>query len=212
MKKTRLVSLLFVLSMMLLGCGTTSDNKGASNAKEQTEKQTHGEEVNQELPSKEQPTTEGNITDKEKEEMNQTEADSESSEKILYENTEYGFTFSLPKSWEGYQIVTDSWEGILVDQQQNKIAENGPILSIRHPRWTEKTPRQDIPIMVFTLGQWSSLEKEEFHIGAAPVPPKKLGQNNKYVFALPPRYNFAFPEGYEEVENILETNPLQPKN
>ena len=59
--------------------------------------------------------------------------------------------------------------------------------------------------MVFTLGQWTSLEKEEFHIGAAPVPPKKLGQNDKYVFALPPRYNFAFPEGYEEVENILET-------
>ena len=132
--------------------------------------------------------------------------------KILYENTEYGFTFSLPKSWEGYQIVTDSWEGILADQQQNNIAEKDPILCFRHPRWTEKTPRQDIPIMVFTLGQWSSLEKEEFHIGAAPVPPKKLGQNDKYVFALPPRYNFAFPEGYEEVENILETNPLQPKN
>ena len=89
---------------------------------------------------------------------------------------------------------------------------NGPILSIRHPRWTEKIPRQDIPIMVFTLEQWSSLEKGEFHIGAAPVPPRKLGQNDKYVFALPSRYNFAFPEGYEEVEAILETDSLQPKN
>lgn len=210
MKRLSLVSLLFILSMMLLGCSTTSGNEVASNPKEQTEKQTHGEEATQELPSKEQPTTEENITDNEKEEINQIDADSESTEKVLYDNTEYGFTFSLPKSWEGYQIVNDSWEGILVDHQQNKIV--GPILSIRHPRWTEKTPRQDIPIMVFTLGQWSSLEKEEFHIGTAPVPPKKLGQNDKYVFALPPRYNFAFPEGYEEVENILETNPLQPKN
>ena len=88
MKKARLVSLLFILSMMLLGCGTTSDNEVASNAKEQTEKHTQGEEATQELPSKEQPTTEGNITDKEKEEMNQTEADSESTEKILYRNTQ----------------------------------------------------------------------------------------------------------------------------
>ena len=83
MKKARLVSLLFVLSMMLLGCGTTSDNEGASNTKEQTEKQTQGEEATQEIPSKEQPTTEGNITDKEKGKMNQTEADSESTENSL---------------------------------------------------------------------------------------------------------------------------------
>ena len=66
--------------------------------------------------------------------------------------------------------------------------------------------------MIFTLDQWSLLEKEEYHIGAAPVRPSILGQNNKYVFALPPRYNYTFPEGYEEVENILENNPLQAQN
>lgn len=126
----------------------------------------------------------------------------------LYENAEYGLTFKLPESWEGYQIVTDSWEGISTDQQQ---IENGQILLIRHPEWTEEKPRQDIPIMIFTLDQWTSLEKGEFHIGAAPVGPTILGQNNEYVFALPARYNFAFLEGYEEVENILESHPLQPK-
>ncbi|MFJ5762479.1 hypothetical protein ACIQAA_25790 [Neobacillus sp. NPDC093182] len=126
-----------------------------------------------------------------------------------YDNTEYGFTFTLPDTWEGYQIVSDSWEGIATDQQQT---ENGQILLIRHPEWTEEKPRQDIPIMIFTLRQWSSLEKGEFHIGAAPIGPTLLGQNNEYVFALPARYNFAFLEGYEEVENILENNPLQPKN
>jgi hypothetical protein len=128
------------------------------------------------------------------------------------DNTEYGFTFTLPKSWKGYQVVSDTWEGISSNQQQNKIIENGQILLIRHPGWTEEKPKQDIPIMIFTLNQWSSLKKGEFHIGAAPIGPTMLGQNNEYVFALPARYNYAFLEGYEEVENILENNPLQPKN
>jgi hypothetical protein len=140
---------------------------------------------------------------KDKEEINPNETD------ILYKNTEYGFTFTLPKSWGDYQIVSDSWEGISTDQQQ---IENGQIVLIRHPEWTEIKPRQDIPIMIYTLDQWSSLEKGEFHIGAAPIGPTKLGQNNEYVFALPARYNFAYLEGYEEVETILENNPLQPKN
>ncbi|MEC1523335.1 hypothetical protein P9D43_15120 [Neobacillus niacini] len=127
----------------------------------------------------------------------------------LYNNSEYGFSFTLPETWVGFQIVTDSWEGIDTDQQQ---VENGQILLIRHPAWSEEQPRQDIPIMIFTLKQWSSLEKGEFHIGAAPIGPTLLGLNDEYVFALPARYNFAFLEGYEEVENILENNPLEPKN
>lgn len=153
-----------------------------------------------------------NKVDDDKEPINQNETDDKLTDSILYENTDYGFTFDLPKSWKGYEIESDTWEGISNDQQQNAIIENGPMLSIRHPEWTEDKPRQDIPIMVFTLNQWSSLEKEEFHIGAAPIGPRLLGQNNQYVFALPARYNYAFPEGYEEVEKILEANPLQPLN
>lgn len=141
--------------------------------------------------------------------IDQNEPNDKVTDTIHYENTEYGFTFELPKSWEGYKIISDSWEGISTNQQ---IIENGQILSIRHSEWTEEKPKQDIPIMIFTLNQWSLLEKGEFHIGAAPVGPSILGQNNKYVFALPARYNYAFPEGYEEVENILENNPLQPQN
>lgn len=143
-------------------------------------------------------------------EKNQKQEARDAESIILYENKEYGFTFSLPKSWKGYQIVTDSWEGIANEKQQNKVVENGSILSIRHPEWTEETPRQDIPIMVFTLEQWSSFENGEFYIGAAPIPPRKLGQNNKYVFVIPPRYNYAFPKGYKEVEDILENYALKP--
>jgi len=62
--------------------------------------------------------------------------------------------------------------------------------------------------MIFTIEQWEALEDGKFHIGAAPIGPTELARNSKYVFALPARYNYAFPTGYEEVEQILETNPL----
>ena len=63
--------------------------------------------------------------------------------------------------------------------------------------------------MVFTHEQWGRMQQGEFHIGAAPINPSELGRNNAYVFALPARYNFAFPTGYEEVEEILQNNPLE---
>ena len=63
--------------------------------------------------------------------------------------------------------------------------------------------------MIFTLSQWDSLQQGEFFIGAAPIGPSELGRNSRYVLALPARYNVAFPTGYEEVEIILNSNPLQ---
>jgi hypothetical protein len=66
--------------------------------------------------------------------------------------------------------------------------------------------------MIFTLAQWNALGQEKFHIGAAPFGPRELGRNRDYVFALPARYNFAFLEGFEEVETILSNNPLTPLN
>ncbi|MDA8227701.1 MAG: hypothetical protein M0T74_08350 [Desulfitobacterium hafniense] len=125
----------------------------------------------------------------------------------VYRNIQYGFSFSLPKTWKGYSIVTTQWEGLAIGSSQ--IVETGPLISIRHPQWTTDNPRQDIPIMVFTLTQWNSLQQEKFHIGAAPSGPSELGRNASYVFALPARYNFAFLAGFEEVEDILKNNPLQ---
>lgn len=129
---------------------------------------------------------------------------------IVYRNDEYGFSFSLPASWQGYQIVAGQWEGFALDASGSQVpAETGPMLSIRHPQWTPQKQRQDIPIMVFTTEQWTSLQADGFHIGAAPMNPSELGRNARYVFALPARYNYAFPEGYEEVERILASHPLQ---
>ncbi|MGI6605313.1 MAG: hypothetical protein ACOX2S_09905 [bacterium] len=129
---------------------------------------------------------------------------------FAYENNQYGFRFSLPRSWEDYSIVSDNWEGYTPDGPQGyQVVATGPIVIIRHPEWTEENPRQDIPIMVFTLDQWEKLERGEFHIGAAPIGPSELGRNDRYVFALPARYNFAFPTGFEEVEEIIESGPLK---
>ena len=128
---------------------------------------------------------------------------------IIYKNTRYGFDFVLPDSWNGYSILTGTWEGYAPSgPQTGQTVESGPLISIRHPLWTAENRRQDIPIMVFTLPQWEAERKGSFHIGAAPVGPSELGRNTRYVFALPARYNYAFPAGYEEVERILQSNPL----
>lgn len=135
--------------------------------------------------------------------------DTEQSDSIVYQNMEYGFDFRLPATWKDYLIVTDKWEGLPVSQAQTgEVIEKGPMIAIRHPEWTSENPRQDIPILIFTIAQWDSLQQEKFHIGAAPIGPTELNRNEKYVFGLPARYNFAFPAGYEEVEQILEGKPL----
>lgn len=130
---------------------------------------------------------------------------SDSAVDVQYENTRYGFRFSMPADWKGFTVLTDQWVG---DNAGQTIAV-GPLLSLRSPLWTEKVPRQDIPVMVFTTAQWDALQRDVFHIGAAPVQPTELGRNAAYVFALPARYNYAFPAGYEEVERILANHPLE---
>jgi hypothetical protein len=127
---------------------------------------------------------------------------------VVYKSTQYGFLLNLPDSWKGYTIVSGKWDGMAADGSSEKAVETGPIISVRNPKWTSKNPYQDIPVMVFTLKQWGLVQKEKIVIGAAPIGPKELGRNSKYVFALPARYNYAFLTGYEEVEKILDSNSL----
>ena len=130
---------------------------------------------------------------------------------VVYSSECYGFRITLPASWRDYSVIDDDWRGYaLTGQQSGTVTESGPILSIRHPLWTAEIPRQDIPVMIFTLAQWTDLQNEQISVGAAPVPPSELGRNQRYVFALPARYNYAFPVGFEEVEEILKSNPLEP--
>ena len=129
---------------------------------------------------------------------------------IEYRNTAYGFSITLPISWEGYSVSTDKWTGFAIDNQLGDVAfTDGPLISIHNPQWTGPNTYQDIPIMIFTLEQWNLLQQEKFHIGAAPMGPSELGRNSGYVFALPARYNYAFPPGYEEVDQIIQSKPLK---
>lgn len=127
---------------------------------------------------------------------------------VEYKNSEFGFNFSLPTSWSGYSIVNEKWEGILIGSPSSAKLE-GPKILIRHPQWSLATPRQDIPIMVFKISEWKLITEEKLSVSAAPIGPSELGRNSQYVFALPARYNYAFPVGFEEVEEILSTKPLR---
>ncbi len=125
--------------------------------------------------------------------------------RVQYKNNKYGFKVLLPDTWSGYEVVNDSWGGYVTNLDRNleENKEYGPIILIRHPKWTEDDPRQDIPVMIFTIEQWNDMQADVFHIGAAPINPSELGRNQKYVFALPARYNFSYLTGYEEVDEIV---------
>jgi hypothetical protein len=131
---------------------------------------------------------------------------------VIYVNKKYGFSFSLPTTWNGYSIVVGQWRGTRENEQQQSMMkpEVGPLISIRNPLWTEADPHQDIPIMIFTLAQWSLVERDRLSVSAAPIGPSEIHRNSKYVFALPPRFEYAFPTGWEEVIQILKRAPLHP--
>jgi hypothetical protein len=128
---------------------------------------------------------------------------------VEYKNEDYGFKVSLPDTWAGYGVSADRWTAYAPGDELGEIAAaDGPVISIRNPKWTKEAMYQDIPIMIFTRAQWNDLQSGDFHIGVAPMDPTELGANAKYVFALPARYNYGFPPGYEEVEKILDGHPL----
>jgi hypothetical protein len=121
---------------------------------------------------------------------------------IVYVNREYGFRFRLPRGWAGYSIRAERVE---IGESKGHYES----IKIRHPRWTEQEPREDIPIWVFTRAQWPSIEDETLIVSAAPFGPLELGRNKRYVFALPPRYSNDEFTGVEEVRKIFTGKPLQ---
>lgn len=192
-KKAAAVSLPIMLAMALLaGCGSSNASSSAIGSSASS------------ADASISPTSSA---------ITSSSADSSSGaeDSVVYQNDQYGFTFTLPEDWKGYSIVTEQWEGLSSTENGSGevVTETGPQITLRDPRWTDAQKRQDIPIMVFTLDQWNNLQQDQFHIGAAPIGPSELGRNNKYVFGLPARYNFSFYDGYEEVESILEGQPLQ---
>jgi hypothetical protein len=125
-----------------------------------------------------------------------------------YRNSKYGFTFLLPVTWKGGQIVEDTWSGNTETERGEETVERGPAIRIVNPRSKESDQYGDIYIMILTHKQWDSLQEGRFVVSAAPIGPGELGRNAKYVFAEPPRMINPDLGGSGEIESIMKGNPL----
>lgn len=125
-----------------------------------------------------------------------------------YINQEYGFTIKFSESWKGYSVIKSSWTGQVL-QWQGTIT--GPLIIFRNPNWTKERHWQDIPIMIFTRDSWNLVLEKNLAVSAAPVPPLLIGENEKYIFATPPRwYGFTDDIGWQGAVDIVETFKALP--
>lgn len=123
-----------------------------------------------------------------------------------YHNTDYGFSLSLPPSWENYSIIQSTWSGELLITPNTKY--QGPKIIIRNPNWAEARRYQDIPVMIFTPTEWKLIVEENLSVSAAPIGPSKLGENSKYIFALPPRW-YGFTDDLEQEQAVEITKTFK---
>lgn len=122
----------------------------------------------------------------------------------VYRNNQYGFELTMPQDWKGYSILEQKWQGTNV--ATGNIQFEGPRVVIRNPNWVNEQPWQDIPIMVFTKEQWNLVAAEQIAVSAAPVGPSKLGENQTYIFALPPRWvGFTGAQGQDSALAVSQT-------
>jgi hypothetical protein len=126
---------------------------------------------------------------------------------VEYRNEQYGFGMTFPSGWSGYSVVAGTWQGQTHNQQGETTGTyTGPEIILRHPQWTDAAPWQDIPVLVFTHDEWVLVEQQKLGVSAAPTSPSKLGENAKFVFALPPRWiGFADALGQEGTAKVPET-------
>ena len=122
---------------------------------------------------------------------------------VRYSNGQYGLKFYLPADWEGFSVLTNQWVGQPVDPANS--VEYGPVLVLRHPLWTTNSPREDIPIMVFTRKQWEEDHAEKFIIEAGGLD-EEVSHNDPYVFAIWSRFTFDELPGSEEAGKTVEEN------
>jgi hypothetical protein len=127
---------------------------------------------------------------------------------VVYKNKKYHFKFVLPRTWRGYSIIIGTWSGVVKPGDQDERVESGPMITIRHPLWTNSNPRQDIPIMILTHTQAEMASG--MVVSAAPFGPQEFSRNTQFVFCLPPRFDYSEGTGTEEVREILRNHPLHP--
>jgi hypothetical protein len=126
---------------------------------------------------------------------------------VIYHNTQYGLTFSLPADWRGYTVLTNEWVGQQADEKTGEIirTERGPKIILRHPQWTASDPHQDIPISIFTRAQWEDVREEKVFTSAGGID-FDVSHNRNYVFTVHSRFNWGELTGWEEAQKIVATN------
>lgn len=130
------------------------------------------------------------------------------SAKTVYPNNLFGFSIILSESWKGYtvnQIKDDIYDVSGKTTDNNGVVDSFQIIELHHPLETAENPREVMPIMIFTPVQWMHIQNGEWSVGAAPIPPSLLGQNSRWIMALPARYNFDYKTGWEEVDQLVHT-------
>lgn len=123
-----------------------------------------------------------------------------------YINQNYGFSINFPASWNNYSVVISSWNGQLINKPHTQY--KGVELIFKNPQTTSSQAWQDIPIMIVTPDVWKMMSGSNptIAVSAAPVGPGEIGENPKYVFATPPRWNgFSGESGAQEALNIVAT-------
>lgn len=128
---------------------------------------------------------------------------------IRYHNAKYDLTFYLPQTWKRYSILTNEWQGITYVPQKDTDATlaRGPIIVLRNPLWRTNDLYQDIPIYVFTRGQWDDMHLGKYDAAGAGGLIGELWHNDKYVFGIHSRAFWAEEfKDYRKAENIVNQN------
>jgi len=134
-----------------------------------------------------------------------------------YENGEFSFVMGFPDSWNNYTVERQKWKGWLIDGSEESGDYSGDELVFINPRYEVRKSEgeglapfkdcwQNIPIMAISKDVWNLIIQEKIAVSAAPVGPGKIGENSKFVFALPPRWaGFSCTLGVEEAQQIVKT-------
>lgn len=122
----------------------------------------------------------------------------------VYQNKEYGFKLDLPSSWKNYSVIVDFWEGRFLDGSEKQT--QGSKIIIKNSQSTEAQCWQDLIVLIFNKQEWDMIEQENLSVSAAPIGPQKIGENQNYIFALPPRWvGFTDCLGQDEAQEIMKT-------
>lgn len=125
---------------------------------------------------------------------------------FIYRNTQYGFSLSMPLTWRGFSTQVRKLQMYPLEDSNGHV-QYATEITLRNPDWRADNRYEDIPIMVFTPTQWKLVNDDDpkYSVSAAPFGPGELGRNSKYVFAVPPRWNYDFSNLYGEAGVILGT-------